>query len=241
MKINSAMIFAAGLGTRMRPITLTIPKPMVTVAGKPLLEYRIEKLKEYGVKNIVVNTFYLPDIIEDYLKENHPDVTISRETERLETGGGFLKAMEFLNWNEPVFVINSDVIWLDKQKPALESLASAWNNSEMDALLLLNKVSNSVGYHGSGDFNLMKNGDIKWIAPEPADYVFTGISIMHPRILNHYKEKAIQPFSLSGDVFKKRLDKDKILKGIQGIEHVGYWLHIDSVESLKEAEAFLAA
>lgn len=239
-KIKNAMVFAAGLGTRMQPITLTTPKPMVPVNGKPMLDYRIEKLQQYGAEKILVNTFYLPEQIENHLKIIAPNAIISRETERLETGGGLLKALEYLSWDEPLFITNSDVIWIDSKTPALQKLADAWDDTKMDALLLLNKVSSAIGYHGSGDFNLLEGGKIKWISPSPADYVFTGISIIHPRILNNHKTNDIKPFSLSSDVFRKLLREDKILNRIYGLEHTGHWLHIDSPDSLQEAEEFLA-
>lgn len=231
---DTAMVFAAGLGTRMRPITDTIPKPMVKINGRPLIDYRLDKLIEAGVWKIVINTFYLPEIIEEHVrKRKDAEIIISRESIRLETGGGLVKALPYLG-KAPFFIVNSDVIWIDKGEPALARLAQSWNDSEMDALLLLHEVERTVGYNGNGDFELESN-KLRISMQPKRRYVFTGIQIFNPILLEGFTESV---FSLI-EVYKKNLLNNGILNRICGLEHNGDWLHIDSQEGIDKAEEYL--
>lgn len=231
---QTAMVFAAGLGTRMLPLTKKTPKPMVEVLGRPLIDYRIDKLVEAGVKRAVVNTYHLPDIIEAHLsKRKDIEIVISREEERLETGGGLIKALPYLG-DKPFYIINSDVIWMDNNTPALIRLAEAWDEKEMDALLLLQKTNRAVGYHGKGDFNLINNNHLIR-KKEDMDFIFTGIQIFNPSLVKNIE---LSHFSLSL-LFKNAEQENGVLNRIRGLAHKGEWLHIDSIEGIKEAEKTL--
>ncbi len=237
VRIETAMVFAAGFGTRMRPLTLTIPKPLVKVGGKALLDYRLDALVRVGVKRAVVNTHYLPEQIHQHL-ENRRDIEIiiSYEEEILETGGGMVRARKHLG-DDPIFVMNSDVIWLDRGTPALERLMVTYDSETMDILMLLHPCAKAVGYDGTGDFDLTEDdGSILGKVGTKAAYVYTGVQIMNPHILDSSVEKK---FSLS-QIFRQHFDYTSPLYGrMHGIVHQGDWLHVDSSESLKEAENFL--
>ncbi|HUX79694.1 MAG TPA: sugar phosphate nucleotidyltransferase, partial [Alphaproteobacteria bacterium] len=148
--IKSAMILAAGLGKRMWPLTETLPKPLIPVAGNTMLGRAFEHLKMTHVSNIVVNTHYLAPLVEDYIQKHHPDTLISREEILLETGGGIKKALPFLG-KEPFFTLNGDSIW-SQGSESLSAMEDAWNEKKMDALLLLIPREKAHGYEGHGDF-----------------------------------------------------------------------------------------
>ena len=222
-----AMIMAAGFGMRMRPLTDTIPKPLVQVAGKPLIDYAINFLAAGGVKNIVVNSHYLAEMLEAYLPSH---VTISHENEALETGGGIKNALPLLG-NEPFFVVNSDVICIDIEghSPALTRLAQNFDEQKMDAILLLHEVRKAIGYNGKGDFFVEKDGSLRRRNEnETAPLVFTGIQLIHPRL---FANSPNGKFSLN-------VLYNKDLSRIGAIIHEGEWLHIGSEEELAIAEEF---
>lgn len=235
-----AMVFAAGLGTRMHPITQHTPKPMVKVAGKPLLDYRLDMLAAAGVQRVVVNTFHLPEQIEQHLGQRADmEIIVSRETIRLETGGGLVQARKFLG-NDPIFIMNSDVIWRDAPgaAPALQQLADAWQPG-LQALLLLARMDHAIGYHGGGDFNLAADGRTL-LKPEatPRSHIFSGVQIFDPTVLDHLPQALPgNAFSLS-EIFRAA-NHEGTLRGIAGVEYNGRWLHVDSPETLAEAEAEL--
>ena len=238
--LNYAMVMAAGFGKRMQPLTFRTPKPMIEVCGKPIIDYVLNALEEAGVKMVVVNTHYKPEIIEEHLQKRgpHPRVTISREETILETGGGVVKALPYFGDN-PFFVVNSDTIWRDDSGdvPALQRLYEAWDDKTMDALLLLKDVNHAVGYDGKGDFCLEPHGMLS----RPADaktlpYVFTGVQILHPRFLKGAPEG---PFSLS-ELYRRAWQKeDETLFRIKGLAHTGDWLHIGTPEGVGLAEGVL--
>ncbi|MGN6498356.1 MAG: nucleotidyltransferase family protein, partial [Tsuneonella sp.] len=151
---DTAMVMAAGLGKRMRPLTASRPKPMVRVAGKPLIDHALDRLVEAGVAKAVVNVHYLADSLEAHLKaRTAPAVTISDEREQLlETGGGMTKALPHLP--DPFFCLNADNIWLDGPRNAFADLSDAWNADQMDALLLVVPHSRAVNFSGQGDFHM---------------------------------------------------------------------------------------
>ena len=158
---HTAMLLAAGLGTRMRPLTQTCPKPLVKVAGRPLIDHVITRLEEANVANAVVNVHYLADQLEAHLAGvDSLAIEISDEREALlETGGGLVKALPRLG-KEPFFVVNTDSIWIEGASPALGRLREAWDDKQMDILLLLASTINTVGYDSRGDFHLDKDGSI---------------------------------------------------------------------------------
>lgn len=235
---DTAMVFAAGFGKRMRPITDTIPKPLVKVNGKCLLDYALENLAEAGITKAVVNTHYLAEQIHEHVKnrEQLPKISISHEEIILETGGGIVKALIKLGI-KPFFTINSDVIVTNKNISAFKRLAQMWNPEKMDVLMLLHPIEDAIGYEGEGDFNLGKDGQI--IKPEfgKCDYVFTGIMLIKPEIFKKVEEK---PFSVYRDFIDiKYRRKDGTLSRVYGLKHEGKWLHIGTPEGIIEAERAL--
>ncbi len=226
-----AMVLAAGLGERMRPITETRPKPLIELQGRALLDRILDRLEAAVVFEAVVNLHYLGEMIEAHLERREsPRITFSREAERLETGGGVRRALPLLG-EAPFFVINGDVCWLDGQTPALDRLAHAWDEEEMDALLLVHPAAFAVGYDGSGDFVFTPEGRLgRRREREVAPFVFTGVQILHPRLFEGVEDGA---FSLNV-IYDKALEAGRLA----GLRHDGEWFHIGTPEGLKEvAEA----
>ncbi len=240
---QTAMLFAAGLGKRMLPLTATTPKPLVEVAGKPLIARSLDMLEEAGVKRVVVNTHHLAEKIEAYLgRRVVPEIKISYEEELLETGGGIVHALPLLG-DTPFFAVNSDVILLDdiSAKPALHRLAEEWQRrgDSLDILLLLYPVEKAVGYNGKGDFFVDKNGIINLRKEhEAAPFVFTGIQILHPRL---FAGLPTEPFSLSSLFTRLVIDGNgDDAPRIRAIIHSGEWLHVGDIEGIRMAEAVLS-
>ena len=239
MTIKKAMILAAGLGTRMRPITDTLPKPLVKAGGITLLDRILDNLAQASIHEVVVNSYYLAEILEAHITERlkykaAPHIIVSRETEVLETGGGVAQALPLLG-DAPFFVINGDVLWRDDSVPTLSAMSRQWNDA-LDALLLLHPTETAIGYEGKGDFNLETDDSLS--RPEifhALPYVFAGISIMHPRI---FYDLPAPPFSLS-QLYWRSKDSQGVLKGFKGMEHKGEWLHIGTPEGLEEANHYL--
>jgi MurNAc alpha-1-phosphate uridylyltransferase len=229
---KAAMVMAAGFGTRMRPLTLQVPKPLVRVLGKPLIDYALDFLAQAGVMEVVVNSHYLPELLEAHLAARNilPHIRISREEVVLETGGGIKKALNSIGGN-PFFVINSDVICINGNIPALHRLWQAWDDSSMDAILLLHRTENAIGYEGKGDFFI--SGDDKKLRrrlnDESAPFVFTGVQLLHPRLFDGAPEGA---FSLNV-LYNKNLGR------VGAIVHDGVWLHVGDQQGLNQAENFL--
>ena len=177
------MLLAAGYGTRLKPLTDHTPKPLVPVAGRPMIEYALDKLRDYGVEKVVINISYLKEQLQTYLagfKNLH--VTISEEAEPLETGGGLKKAEPLLG-DEPVFVINSDILWTDVGDTALNRLAQTWDDEAMDFLLLVQSKSRAVGHDQGEDHLFIKlENTLGWCAGD-VPYIISGIGIFHPRVL----------------------------------------------------------
>lgn len=229
MHPTTAMVFAAGLGKRMRPLTEKCPKPLIEVQGRSMLDRALDQLVAAGVKKAVVNTHYLPDMVEKHLNSRTDiEIHVSYEMELLETGGGLKHALNLLG-PEPIYVMNSDVVLLDGAAPALNRLANAFDSAKMDVLLLLLEKGKAIGYDGDGDFGL--SGDGALTRPEPPrPYVFTGIQLLRPTIVAHEPEKI---FSLNRYYFGN--------PRAHGILHDGAWLHIGTPQGLTEAEAYMKA
>lgn len=233
---QTAMVMAAGLGTRMRPRTETIPKPLVPVAGKALVDYTLDFLAASGIKNAVVNSHYLAEMLESHLyarqvQKPEPQITISREEAVLETGGGIKNALPLLG-NAPFFVINSDIICIDKADapPALTRLWQAFDERKMDAILLLMETKKTVGYHGVGDFFANDNGNLRRRREdETAPLVFTGVQLIHPRLFANAPDGK---FSLN-------VLYNRDISRLGAVVHSGDWLHIGSEAELAEAENWL--
>lgn len=230
---DTAMVLAAGLGTRMRPITETRPKPLVEVAGRPLIDHVLDRLAASGVDRAVVNVHYLADQIEAHLKDRaSPKVTISDERDRLlETGGGVVHALPALG-SGPFFLLNTDSLWVEGARPLLARLAEAWDDSRMDALLVVASIVSTSGYSGIGDFLLDADGRLSR-RPEriTAPFVYTGCGILSPRL---FKDAPEGPFSLN-TLFDRAIDAERLF----GLRLDGLWMHVGTPEAITEAEQMI--
>ena len=231
--IERAMVLAAGLGTRMRPLTDSLPKPLVTVAGETLIDRILDRLAEAGVQEVVVNLHHKADQLSGHLaRRQRPRIRESREETLLETGGGVGRALPLLG-DAPFFVVNGDVLWRNGKRSALDRLAAAWDESRMDGVLLLKRTVSAVGYDGLGDFMLTQDGLVR--RPKPGEippYIFAGVQILHPRL---FADAPQDPFSLN------RLYATAAEAGrLGGIVHDGEWYHVGTPEALAEAEEALA-
>jgi MurNAc alpha-1-phosphate uridylyltransferase len=232
---STAMVLAAGYGQRMRPLTLTRPKPLVEVAGKSLIDYGFDRLRAAGVAKAVVNVHYLPEQIEAWAaKQSSPPVTISDERGViLDTGGGVARALPLLG-ADPFFVINSDSFWVDEGTPALDRLRAAWDDRVMDCLLLLSPLERTVGYDGAGDFVRGGDGRLarrKASAGEPLAYI--GGYLVAPRLFAGAPEGA---FSMNL-LWDRAIAEGRLF----GVVHGGRWLHVGTPEAIGLAEAALRA
>lgn len=235
---NKAMVLAAGLGKRMRSYNDKVPKPMVQVCGKPLIDWSLDLLQGSGVQDVVVNTSYMAEILEAHLATRQsPHITISREDgEPLETGGGIKKALPLLG-DAPFFVLNSDVISTNGAYPLLNRMAEHWNGDEMDALLLMATAANSSGYYGRGDFHMDAEGKLRRRQEhESVPFVFAGIQLLHPRFFVDAPEGA---FSMNV-LYNRGINEQGELHRVRGIVHDGMWLHVGDGSGLHEAEKRLA-
>jgi len=222
-KPDKAFILAAGMGTRLRPHTDTIPKPMVEIDGKSIIHRTLEKLAAEGVKEVVVNTHHLAPVLEKHLKEiSAPKIIISHEEELLDTGGGLKKALH--HFDEPYYIINGDALWDDKTPNALQRLANAWDASKMDILLLLQSVATMSVTHGVGDYHLLADGKVKRARKRDAAFMFAGVRIAHPRIFENSPDGAFSFLSL--------MDKAETENKLYAIQHNDAWYHISTPEDL---------
>ena len=232
------MVLAAGLGTRMGAISDRVPKPLVPVAGKPLLAHALERLEQAGVTDIVVNTHHLAAQIESFLTEyanrlGAPGIHISHEKERLETGGGVRRALPWLG-KDAFYVVNSDVVLAEGGAPAVPRLAAAWDGAAMDALLLLCPLPHALGYDGAGDFFRQEDGRLsRRGGAKAAPSVFTGTQILHPRL---FVDAPAGAYSLN-----RHYDEAILAGRLFGLEHRGHMLHVGSLAGLEAAERHLAA
>jgi len=228
---RTAMVLAAGLGTRMRPLTDTMPKPLVPVAGRPLIDHVFDRLAEAGVERAIVNVHYLAEqIIAHTASRTKPRVTISDERGLLlGTGGGVVKALPELG-AAPFFHINSDTIWIDSVTPNLTRLAQSFDLAAMDALLLLAPTTGSIGYAGRGDFAMAPDGRLTRRAErEVAPFVYAGAAILSPAL---FKDAPQGEFSLT-DLF----DSAAAAGRLHGLRLEGLWMHVGTPEAVGEAEA----
>lgn len=231
--VTSGMVLAAGLGTRMRPLTLTMPKPLIKVAGRTMADRCLDRLIEAGVDTCVLNTSYLGDQIQGHFK-NRMDLNIifSPEAEPLETGGGVTKALPHL-LGDAFYVLNGDAVLVNGSRPALTNLQKHWNPDEMDALLLLHPREAAIGFDGTGDFFLDDQDRPSFRGEaESAPYVFTGVQILAKQAFAH---KTVTKWSLR-DIYM-----DAITDGrIKAVIHEGDWLHVGTPDGLTLAEEYFA-
>ena len=231
---TKAMVLAAGLGVRMRPLTDKIPKPLVGVAGQPLLDHVLDKLGSAGVTEAVVNVHYLPDqIIEHTKKRAHPRVIISDERDQvLGTGGGVVKALPLLG-GAPFFHVNSDTMWIDGVRSNLARLAETFDPDGMDILLLMAPTTSSIGYGGRGDYAMLPDGALrKRREHQVVPFVYAGAAIMSPSL---FAGAPKGEFSLT-----KMFDRANKQERLFGLRLDGVWMHVGTPDAIHAAEeAFL--
>lgn len=228
-----AMVLAAGLGTRMRPITETMPKPLVRIAGKTLLDWGLDSLVGAGVEQAVVNVHHFPQQIVAHLEgRSRPKVTLSDESDRLlDSAGGVVKALPLLG-PDPFFILNADTFWIDRSGSNLAALALAWDAAAMDILIMLADLQSATGHSGKSDFLLGADGRLARSDGAPEGLIYAGAAIVHPRIfagaaaepqsLNLYFDRAIA----SGRLFGHRMD--------------GSWITVGTPDAIPRAEAAVA-
>lgn len=229
---DTAMVLAAGLGKRMRPLTASQPKPLVRVAGKPLIDHALDRLAEAGVAKAVVNVHYLADALEAHVAaRTAPQVTVSDERALLlETGGGMVKARAHLP--DPFFALNADNVWLDGPNTAFAELSRRWDPAQMDALLLLVPHVRAVNFHGPGDFHMDPNGLLSRrrdgrIAP----FIYTGIQLVSHRLLRDAPEGAF-----STNILWNRA----IAEGrLYGLSFGGLWFEVGTPQAIRPTEEAL--
>ncbi len=231
---RTAMVMAAGLGTRMRPLTIDRPKPLIEVAGASLLDHVLTRLAAAGVSRTIVNVHYLPALIEAHLKSHDYglDIAISDERDRLlETGGGLVKAEPLIDC-DPFLSVNSDNLWVDGPTNSLRQLASNWDSGKMDALLLLVPLARAGNHRGRGDFHMDRTGRIRRRGQSRvAPFVFSGIQILSKRFLRDAPEG---PFS-TNILWDRAIAEGRCF----GAVHQGLWFDVGSPEAIAQTEAAL--
>lgn len=232
---DTAMVFAAGLGSRMRPITDTLPKPLVEVAGKALIDHSLDRFAEAGVKTAIVNVHHHADQIEAHLAKRKapPKIIISDErTELLDQGGGIRKALPLLG-TKPIFICNTDAFWVEGPKPVLPRFVESWDPKKMDILLLVAATSTSVGVDWPGDFTMDALGRL--ISREErrvAPFVYSGIGILKPEL---FKDATEGVFRLA-PYFHKAAAEERLY----GMRLDGLWFHVGTPQAIEDAERTFA-
>lgn len=226
---DTAMIMAAGLGKRMRPLTASQPKPMVRVAGKPLIDHALDRVAEAGIARAVVNVHYFADALEAHLAERvAPEICVSDERDMLlETGGGMVNALPYLP--DPFFSLNSDNIWLDGPRDAFHDLSDCWDARQMDALLLLVPHQRAANFSGPGDFHMDAAGRLQRRAPgRIAPFIFTGIQIVSHRLLRDAPEGKFS----TNVLWDRALEEGRLF----GTAFTGQWFEVGTPEAIRPTE-----
>jgi len=230
-----AMVMAAGLGKRMRPLTATRPKPLVELAGKPLIDHVFDRLRAAGVPKIVVNVHYLADALEAHLKAKASDFEVAVSDERdllLETGGGMIRAEPLID-ADPFLVVNSDNFWVDGPSDTLKLLASHWRDNDMDALLLLGPQARAGNHKGQGDFQMDAGGRLsRKSSGKVAPFVYTGIQMVSKRLL---REAPDGPFS-TNILWDRAIGEGRCY----GVVHQGLWFDVGTPAAIGATEHALA-
>ncbi len=230
--ITSAMLLAAGLGTRMRPLTDTQPKPMIPVGGRPMIDTLLDKLGEAGVSSVVVNMHYLADRLEKHLAgRKKPRIILSDERESLlDSGGGVLKALPHLG--DTFFVLNADTVWLDGPRSNIERLIEAWKPDQMDVLLLLAATTTAIGWGNRGDFAMEQDGrlrrpKVKEITP----FAYAGVGIWKKSLF-----AGMPPVFSLNKLFDAAIERQRLF----GLRLDGTWMHVGTPDAVEEANAAIA-
>lgn len=232
---KTAMLMAAGLGKRMRPLTATRPKPLIRVAGRPLIDHALDRLEDAGIERAIVNVHYLADTIVAHLKARRSamEILISDERDRLlETGGGLMKAASLIG-DEPFVCANSDNLWIDGPRNSIGMLADLWDEARMDALLLVVPHARANCHSGQGDFHMTADGRLSRRKPgHVAPFVFTGVQIMSPRLLR----------DPPGEVFSTNVFWNRAIEAgrLFGASHQGLWFDVGTPQAIPAAEHILS-
>jgi MurNAc alpha-1-phosphate uridylyltransferase len=229
-----AMIMAAGLGTRMRPLTNTVPKPLVKVGGKTLLDHAIDRLITAGVTTFVVNLHYKAEMIKEHLAGRKDiEIVYSDETDGLlGTGGGVTKALEHFG-SEPFYIHNSDTIWIEGYGGAIERMKARWDPEKMDGLLLMAPMISSVGYEGVGDFMMDPVGHLTRVPPgRVSPFAFPGVQIVHPRLFDNAPKGGFS----TNVLWDRAIEKERLY----GVRLEGLWIHVGTPQAVAEADELLA-
>lgn len=229
---DTAMVLAAGLGKRMRPLTATQPKPMVRVAGKPLIDHALDRLADAGVAKAVVNVHYLADALEAHVTARAaPKVAVSDERALLlETGGGMVKAQDMLP--DPFFALNADNIWLDGPNNAFAELSRRWDPDQMDALLLLVPHARAINFSGPGDFHMDALGRVSRRRDgRVAPFIYTGIQLVSHRLLRDAPEG---PFS-TNILWSRAIEEGRLF----GLSFGGLWFEVGTPQAIRPTEEAL--
>jgi N-acetyl-alpha-D-muramate 1-phosphate uridylyltransferase len=230
-----AMVLAAGIGMRMRPLTDRMPKPLVQVGGRALIDHVLDRLADAGIERAIVNVHHFADQIERHLdSRQRPPITISDEREcLLDTGGGIVKSLAALG-DDPFFVANADTIWIEGVRPNLERLAAAFDPATMDGLLLLAPTATSIGYEGRGDFALAADGRLRRRGErEIVPFVYAGAGILAPSL---FASAPAAPFSVT-----RLFDRAEAQGRLHGLRLEGLWMHVGTPAAIAEAEAAIIA
>ena len=230
--IERAMILAAGMGVRMRPLTDSRPKALVEVAGRSLIDRALDRLHDAGIKSCVVNLHHLAAMLRRHLQSRKdPAIVFSAEDKLLETGGGIKQALPLLG-DDPFYVVNCDALWLDGPSSTLKKMARLWDAERMDALLLLHPVASAIGYDGIGDYFMEPDGLLRRrIEEHIAPFVFAGVQILSPALFNG---APAGPFS-SRDLFDKAQEAGRLF----GVRHDGMWFHVGTPDAVSLAEELI--
>ncbi|MFA4994273.1 MAG: nucleotidyltransferase family protein [Bdellovibrionales bacterium] len=231
---STAMVLAAGFGMRMRPLTLTTPKPLQIIGGRTMLDHALDKLIKIGVKRVVINTFYLAEQIEAHVKSRRDiEIVISREEELLDTGGGIAKALPYFE-GLPFFCLNADLPWLDGDTSSLTHMREAWKPEIMDALLLVMRTEKARGFPSTGDYAMENDGRLKRKnVPTPRPFVMISAQILKPDLFARPPAK----------VFSNNViwDAAEARQRLYGIEHNGTCYHVGTPDDLRIANELLAS
>ena len=230
--LQTAMVLAAGLGQRMRPITDTLPKPLVRVGGRALIDHALDRLAEAGVETAVVNVHHLADLVEAHVRgRSRPRIVVSDERDRLlETGGGVKRALPLLGTGD-FLVLNSDSLWAEGPHQNLPALGQAWDPARMDLLLLVAAAAESFGYDGRGDFRMGADGRLARRVGERAPLVYAGVAACKPGL---FADTPDGPFSLNV-LFDRAIAAGRLY----GHVLQGQWLHVGTPDAIAGAEARL--
>jgi N-acetyl-alpha-D-muramate 1-phosphate uridylyltransferase len=230
-KIKKAMVLAAGYGTRLKPLTDRLPKPLVPVAGRPMVDYALERLKAYGIEEVVINVSHLKEHLIAYLAARSDlRITLSEEPEPLETGGGLKQALPLLG-QAPFFVINSDIIWSDDAEPALDRLARCWDDRSMDFLLLAQPKSRALGHDKGEDHLFVKPDNTLLWDDVHAPYIMASLSVVHPRI---FTDSPDGKFSIK-ILWLRALARNRLWC----VAHQGAWFQVGTLPDIRRAEDVL--